>query len=119
MTKIPLLNGPGSAYRRVKRTRVRLVTVTPKEQLMAFGASTTAAEVLDGVDLSGRRAVVTGGGSGIGLETARVLAAAGAEVTIGVRDVDAGRRAAGTFASVEALDLSDQASVARFAAGWT
>ncbi|BCY11217.1 SDR family NAD(P)-dependent oxidoreductase [Actinoplanes sp. L3-i22] len=85
---------------------------------MAFGATTTAAEVLAGVDLTGRRAVVTGGASGIGLETARVLAAAGAEVTIGVRDVEAGRRAAGSFASVGALDLSDQASVARFAAGW-
>ncbi|MFF3405466.1 hypothetical protein ACFYW8_04495 [Streptomyces sp. NPDC002742] len=43
-----------------------------------FGASTTAAEVIDGVDLHGRRAVVTGASSGIGVETARVLAAAGA-----------------------------------------
>ncbi|WP_436534245.1 SDR family NAD(P)-dependent oxidoreductase [Actinoplanes sp. HUAS TT8] len=86
---------------------------------MTFGATTTAAEVLDGVDLTGRRAIVTGGASGIGLETARVLAAAGAEVTVGVRDVEAGRRAAGAFAEVTALDLADHASVARFAEAWS
>ncbi|SFF72968.1 short chain dehydrogenase [Streptomyces mirabilis] len=55
-----------------------------------FGASTTAAEVIDGVDLHGRRAVVTGASSGIGVETARALAAAGADVTLAVRDTDAG-----------------------------
>jgi cation diffusion facilitator CzcD-associated flavoprotein CzcO len=47
-----------------------------------FGAQSTAAEVIAGVDLSGRRVVVTGGASGIGLETARVLASANAEVTL-------------------------------------
>lgn len=55
-----------------------------------FGASTTAAEVIDGVGLHGRRAVVTAASSGIGVETARALAAAGAEVTLAVRDTDAG-----------------------------
>ncbi|MBU2666089.1 SDR family NAD(P)-dependent oxidoreductase [Actinoplanes bogorensis] len=79
----------------------------------SFGPATTAAEVLEGVDLTGRRAIVTGGGSGIGLETARVLAAAGAEVTIAVRNTDvAGFR-------VEPLDLADQESVARFVRRWT
>ncbi|WP_217576888.1 SDR family NAD(P)-dependent oxidoreductase, partial [Streptomyces sp. GbtcB7] len=57
-----------------------------------FGASTTAAEVIDGVDLHGRRAVVTGASSGIGVETARALAAAGADVALAVRDTDAGAR---------------------------
>jgi 5,10-methylene-tetrahydrofolate dehydrogenase/methenyl tetrahydrofolate cyclohydrolase len=56
---------------------------------VTFGAQTTAAEVIDGVDLHGRRAVVTGASSGIGVETARALAAAGAEVTLAVRDTDA------------------------------
>ena len=44
-----------------------------------FNAESTAAEVLAGVNLSGRRAIVTGGSSGIGVETARALAAAGAD----------------------------------------
>ncbi len=59
-----------------------------------FGAQTTAAEVIKGVDLSGKRAIVTGGASGIGIETAKALASAGAEVTIAVRNLEAGRQAA-------------------------
>ncbi|MCU1458265.1 MAG: oxidoreductase, partial [Actinomycetia bacterium] len=45
-----------------------------------FGFSSTADEVIAGVDLTGKRALVTGASSGIGEETARALAAAGAEV---------------------------------------
>lgn len=86
-----------------------------------FDAESTAAEVIAGIDLHGRRAVVTGGASGIGVETARALATAGAEVTLAVRNVDAGRRTAeeidGTV-FVAPLDLADQASVAHFVAGW-
>ena len=59
-----------------------------------FGATSTADEVIAGVDLTGRRAIVTGGASGIGVETARALAAAGAEVTLAVRDVAAGEAVA-------------------------
>ncbi|GHE98052.1 oxidoreductase [Streptomyces spiralis] len=91
-----------------------------------FGARTTAAEVLAGVDLGGRRAVVTGAASGIGRETARVLAAAGAEVTIGVRDLAAGAHVAQEITpesgpgSVHAalLDLTDLASVRSFVETW-
>jgi NAD(P)-dependent dehydrogenase (short-subunit alcohol dehydrogenase family) len=83
---------------------------------MTFTATSTAAEVLAGVDLTGKRAVVTGGTSGIGIRTARALADAGAEVTLAVRDVAAGRRIAD---HVHQLDLADQASVARFVADWT
>ncbi|MCL9797585.1 SDR family NAD(P)-dependent oxidoreductase, partial [Frankia sp. AgKG'84/4] len=57
-----------------------------------FGAESTAAEVIDGIDLTGRRVIVTGGASGIGVETARALAGAGAEVTLAVRDTAAGER---------------------------
>jgi NAD(P)-dependent dehydrogenase (short-subunit alcohol dehydrogenase family) len=79
------------------------------------------------VDLTGRRAVVTGASSGIGVETARALAGANAEVTLAVRDVEAGERvAAGITATtggrdvlVAPLDLADQASVGAFVAGWT
>ena len=55
-----------------------------------FGAESTAADVIEGLDLSGQRAIITGGASGIGLETARALATAGAEVTLAVRDPGAG-----------------------------
>ena len=84
-----------------------------------FGASSTAAEVLDGLDLTGKRAIVTGGASGIGRETARVLAKAGAEVTIGVRDLTADEKVAEEIeATAAALDLADQDSVRAFAQAW-
>jgi NAD(P)-dependent dehydrogenase (short-subunit alcohol dehydrogenase family) len=88
-----------------------------------FSFDSTAAEVLDGVDLTGRRAIVTGGASGIGVETARALAGAGAEVTLAVRNREAGERTAEDIIAttgnkqvlVAPLDLADQASVASFA----
>jgi NAD(P)-dependent dehydrogenase (short-subunit alcohol dehydrogenase family) len=91
-----------------------------------FGAQSTAAEVIAGIDLTGRRAIVTGGASGIGIETARTLAGAGAEVTLAVRKLDAGERTAAEITDstgskqvlVAPLDLADQASVAAFVAGW-
>jgi NAD(P)-dependent dehydrogenase (short-subunit alcohol dehydrogenase family) len=92
-----------------------------------FGAQSTAAEVIAGIDLTGRRAIVTGGSSGIGIETARALASAGADVTLAVRDADAGHRTAAditaatgnTAVHVGRLDLADRLSVAAFAANWT
>jgi NAD(P)-dependent dehydrogenase (short-subunit alcohol dehydrogenase family) len=88
-----------------------------------FGFEATAAEVIDGIDLSGRHAIVTGASSGIGVETARTLAAAGAAVTLAVRDVAAGQRVAGeiragTGAAVDVgrVDLADLASIAGFTA---
>jgi NAD(P)-dependent dehydrogenase (short-subunit alcohol dehydrogenase family) len=91
-----------------------------------FGAESTAAEVVDGIDLAGRRVIVTGGASGIGIETARALAGAGAEVTLAVRNRTAGERTAEDITAttgnkqvlVVPLDLADQASVASFAAAW-
>lgn len=91
-----------------------------------FSATSTAAEVIAGIDLTGRHAIVTGGASGIGVETARALAGAGAEVTLAVRDTAAGQRTAEELAAatgskqirVEALDLSDPDSVAAFTARW-
>jgi NAD(P)-dependent dehydrogenase (short-subunit alcohol dehydrogenase family) len=86
-----------------------------------FGAESTAADVIAGIDLSGRRAVVTGGSSGIGIETARVLAHAGADVTIAVRDTAVGHKVAaeiGRDVHVAPLDLADPASAQSFARDW-
>jgi NAD(P)-dependent dehydrogenase (short-subunit alcohol dehydrogenase family) len=92
-----------------------------------FGAQSTAAEVIAGIDLSGQRAIVTGGSSGIGVETARALAGAGACVTLAVRDTSAGDRTAADITAstgnrevhVGRLDLADRASVAAFTAAWS
>ena len=92
-----------------------------------FGFDSTAAEVAAGIDLSGRRAIVTGASSGIGIETARALAGAGADVTLAVRDTHAGERIAADITAttgtpvvqIGRLDLADQASVAAFVAGWS
>ncbi|MER5792796.1 SDR family NAD(P)-dependent oxidoreductase [Streptomyces sp. NPDC001980] len=91
-----------------------------------FGFSSTASEVAAGIDLTGRRAVVTGASSGLGAETARALASTGAEVTLAVRDLAAGERVAKDIAEttgnrqvrVAPLELTDPASVAAFAAAW-
>jgi NAD(P)-dependent dehydrogenase (short-subunit alcohol dehydrogenase family) len=85
-----------------------------------FGFETTAAEVVAGVDLSGRRAIVTGGASGIGIPTAAALASAGAQVTLAVRDVDAGERVATRIGATDVryLELAKLDSVEAFVAGW-
>jgi NAD(P)-dependent dehydrogenase (short-subunit alcohol dehydrogenase family) len=88
---------------------------------ITYGFETTAAEVAAGIDLSGKRAIVTGGSSGIGVETARALAGTGAEVTLAVRDTAAGDRTAADIdgdVRVAQLDLADQASVRAFAGAW-
>ncbi len=89
-----------------------------------FGAKSTALEVIAGHDLSGRDAIVTGGASGIGVESVRALATAGARVVLATRDRAKGESAAATLrketasAAIEfrALDLASLASVRGFAA---
>jgi NAD(P)-dependent dehydrogenase (short-subunit alcohol dehydrogenase family) len=91
-----------------------------------FGEHSTADEVAAGVDLSGSRAIVTGASSGIGAETARVLAAHGAAVTLAVRDIDAGASVAAAIRAstgqeaidVQPLELADPTSVAAFVDAW-
>jgi NAD(P)-dependent dehydrogenase (short-subunit alcohol dehydrogenase family) len=91
-----------------------------------FGYETTAAEVVEGVDLSGKRAIVTGGASGIGIETSRALAGAGAAVTIAVRRTDEAEKVAAEIRSstgneqvtVAPLELTDPASIDAFVASW-
>ena len=91
-----------------------------------FSAQSTATDVIAGIDLTGRRAIVTGGASGIGVETARALASAGAEVTLAVRNTAAGDETAEDIiattgnkqVNVAPLDLADRASVMAFVAAW-
>ena len=85
-----------------------------------FGMRSTATDVLAGVDLAGRNVIVTGGYSGIGVETTRALAAAGAHVTVPARTPDKARAALAGLANVElaALDLMDPASIDAFARNW-
>jgi NAD(P)-dependent dehydrogenase (short-subunit alcohol dehydrogenase family) len=90
---------------------------------MAFGWSSTAAEVVKGVDLSGKQIVVTGASSGIGIETAKVLGLAGADLVLGVRDPAKGAAVLEEIAvgargkvSLLRLDLRELASVMEFAA---
>jgi NAD(P)-dependent dehydrogenase (short-subunit alcohol dehydrogenase family) len=93
------------------------VIVTP------FGFASIADDVVDELDLSGKQVIVTGGASGIGLETARALANAGATVTLAVRNLDSGEKAAAdigvTSVRVRRLDLADRASIGEFVAKWT
>jgi NAD(P)-dependent dehydrogenase (short-subunit alcohol dehydrogenase family) len=94
--------------------------MTQKQQPLnsGFTPASTAADVLEGIDLSGRTAIVTGGHVGLGLETTRALSEAGASVVVGVRSPE---RAAPALAGVdrvqiERLDLMDPASIDAFAA---
>ncbi|HTE59158.1 MAG TPA: SDR family NAD(P)-dependent oxidoreductase [Solirubrobacteraceae bacterium] len=91
-----------------------------------FGFDSTAADVVAGIDLTGKRAIVTGAASGIGVETARALAGAGAAVTIAVRKTGDGEQVAAEIRSgtgndevaVAPLELTDGASIAAFVAAW-
>jgi len=90
-----------------------------------FGAYTPASEAVEGINLSGLTAIVTGAGSGIGVETARALALAGADVVLAVRRPDAAETVAQEINAVgqgsartEQIDLSSFASIRAFAARW-
>ena len=91
-----------------------------------FGRQSTAAEVVKGIDLSGKRAIVTGAASGIGIETARALARTGTKLTLAVRDINAGEKIAADITTttgngnihVASLDLTNRASIATFVDAW-
>ncbi|THV26047.1 SDR family NAD(P)-dependent oxidoreductase [Glycomyces paridis] len=93
--------------------------MTTKQQSIhsGFDASSTATDVLAGLDLSGKSALVTGGYSGIGLETTRALAAAGARVLVPARRPEVAAKALAGIegVTVDELDLADLASVKSFA----
>ncbi|MDP2273299.1 MAG: SDR family oxidoreductase [Archangium sp.] len=93
-----------------------------------LGAKTTAQQALQGQSLFGKQAIVTGASSGLGIETTRVLALAGADVVMAVRNMKAGEEVATTLRAslpagsgkleVKPLDLTDLASVRRFSDEW-
>jgi NAD(P)-dependent dehydrogenase (short-subunit alcohol dehydrogenase family) len=91
-----------------------------------FGFKSTAAEVAEGIDLSGKQVIITGATSGIGLETARAVAQTGAEITLAVRNVNDGEVVAFDIAeesgngkiSVGKLDLADRESISQFVSNW-
>ena len=96
-----------------------MTSFTPQKPIgSGFGPRSTAAEVLRGIDLSGKLAVVTGGYSGLGIETVRALIGAGAAVVVPARRPEHAREALaaeGITAEVDALDLGDLDSVRAFA----
>ena len=82
-----------------------------------FGFNSTSLEVAEGLDLSGKIVVITGGHSGIGLETTRVLSEKGAHVIVGARDINKATQALGEIKKVRILelDLSRPPSIDQFA----
>ncbi|MEM1147965.1 MAG: oxidoreductase [Pseudomonadota bacterium] len=83
-----------------------------------FGAKTPAKDVVAGLDLSGKNIVVTGGYSGIGIETVRALAGAGASVTVPARRLDTAQEALADLrgsVDIAHMDLADLSSVRAFA----
>lgn len=96
------------------------MTTTAQQALPSgFGARSTATEVLEGIDLTGTTAIVTGGYSGLGIEAVAALAAAGARVIVPARRPEVARAALDArgldSVEVESLDLADLASVRAFA----
>lgn len=91
---------------------------TPQQPIHSpFHAASTAADVMAGVDLRGRIAIVTGGHSGIGLVTAKSLAGAGATVIVPARDPHKAREALAGAGQIEvhAMDLMQADSIQAFA----
>jgi NAD(P)-dependent dehydrogenase (short-subunit alcohol dehydrogenase family) len=93
------------------------MTTEQKPLGSGFGSKTTAREVLVGLDLTGHTAIVTGGYSGLGLETTRALAEAGADVIVPARTEEKARKALAGIPRVEleTLELIDPDSVDAFA----
>jgi NAD(P)-dependent dehydrogenase (short-subunit alcohol dehydrogenase family) len=95
-----------------------VTTRTPQARIHSgFGATTTARETLRGIDLTGKVAIVTGGYTGIGLETTRALVEAGATVVVPARSRSKAREALAGLPRVEQhpLDLLDPSTIERFA----
>lgn len=96
------------------------MTTSQKPLGSGFTAYSTTLDVISGIHLTGKLAIVTGGYAGLGLEAARTLASAGARVIVPARDVERARRAIaeiGGSIEVQPMDLTDPASIDAFARG--
>ncbi len=94
------------------------MSITPQRPIGSdFNAESDALDVVSGIDLTGKNAVVTGGASGLGVETVRALASAGARVVVPARDVDRGQAALADIdnVSVWEMDLTSPRSIKTFA----
>lgn len=82
-----------------------------------FNSKSTTEEVIKGIDLSGKIAIVTGGNTGIGLETVKTLSNAGAKILVPARDIEKAKRHLAGIANVqfEEMDLSNPDSIDAFA----
>src|SRR5690606_29541885 len=82
-----------------------------------FNTKSTSIEVIKGIDLSGKIAIVTGGNTGIGLETVKTLAVAGARVIVPARDIEKAKKNLEGIPNVEIeqMDLMDPNSIDKFA----
>jgi NAD(P)-dependent dehydrogenase (short-subunit alcohol dehydrogenase family) len=85
--------------------------------LSGFNATSTAQEVINGIDLSGKIAIVTGGYAGIGLETTKILVSAGAKVIVPARDIEKAEKNLTGISNIELekLDFMDPESIDAFA----
>ena len=103
---------------RVDRSGIQILMQTIQAPLgSGFGAASTAAEVIAGRDLTGKTAVVTGGYSGIGVETVRAFRSVGAQVVVPVRDIAKAKVNLADMPDVrlEIMDLFDPGSIDAFA----
>lgn len=80
--------------------------INPMQQPLhsGFNAHSTAQEIISGIDLTGKTVIITGGYAGIGLETTKVLASAGAHVIAPARDIE---KAMKNLSGVEDLNLKE------------
>jgi NAD(P)-dependent dehydrogenase (short-subunit alcohol dehydrogenase family) len=118
------LAGPGA--RTARRTLVRTPEIQENRSVptlqkplgSGFGAASTAGDVLKGIDLAGKIAIVTGGYSGIGVETVRALRSVGAKVIVPTRNYAKAAAALGDLngVEIEPMDLMDPSSIDAFAA---
>lgn len=91
-----------------------------KSVASGFDATSSTADIIKGIDLTGKIAIVTGGNTGIGLETTKTLAAAGATVIVPARDIEKARKNLQGIPNVETvpMDLMNPASIHQFADGF-